>query len=71
MSEEQKDVAPVAAANPKIILQELEKSAAEVDLPSAQEVPIQIESLPEAAKGVTLITQSMRRLDELLAQFRK
>lgn len=91
MSEEKKEDAPKPAADPKMILQALEKSAAEsldpapapsesqpevlVPTPTENTVP-QMQAAetpgsgpaPEAAGP--LITDAMRRLDDLLARFR-
>ncbi len=57
--------APSPAADPKMILQELEKSAAG-DLPVVA-MPASADVVPDTP----LITDAMRRLDELLARFRK
>ncbi len=57
--------APSPAADPKMILQELEKSAAG-DTPSVA-MPASADVVPDTP----LITDAMRRLDELLARFRK
>ncbi len=56
---------PSPAADPKMILQELEKSAA-ADAPVV-EPPASTDVAPDTP----LITDAMRRLDELLTRFRK
>ena len=76
MSEETKDqsgensaLPKAGGADPRIILQELEKSAAATQPQASVENSAPADKPAEAGKP--LVTESMRRLDELLARFRQ
>ncbi len=61
---------PTAVVNPKIILQELEKSALAGEPTAVLEPIVSVESASDNIQ-TPLITDAMRRLDELLTRFRK
>ncbi len=59
------------AASPKMILKELEKTAASGPALPVKEPPDAHIQPQEALAQTPLVTDAMRRLDELLARFRK
>lgn len=87
MSEQEPKEPPAAAqpASPKMILQQLEQNVSKAaaddktappETPQAPETALPQPQAPEQAAfsgdgGMPIITDAMRRLDELLARFRK
>ncbi len=61
---------PAAVVSPKVILQELEKSAVVEEPAPVLEPIVFVEPSPNNIQ-TPLITDAMRRLDELLTRFRK